>query len=212
MITGYNTDIKHADRVFHVQTEDKGVDNPTVESLIYCGGKIIASRQYSYGKLLGEGYSEGLVQEIVDSQHRKMMRDIRGGKYDPEGPPPFGAGIISERSFDEVVLDFISGLADQDSIDLVLVERPVLRAGEMAVLDLLVRRELRNAPVAMAEVVVTMRNRDGRTVKLFEGSSGEDGGALAGIDIPVEASGAEIRVEASSPLGKDEMVLQVEGS
>ncbi len=212
MITGYNTDIKHADRVFHVQTEDKGVDNPTVESLIYCGGKIIASRQYSYGKLLGEGYSEGLVQELVDSQHRKMMRDIRGGKYDPEGPPPFGAGIISERSFDEVVLDFISGLADQDSIDLVLVERPVLRAGEMAVLDLLVRRELRNAPVAMAEVVVTMRNRDGRTVKLFEGSSGEDGGALAGIDIPVEASGAEIRVEASSPLGKDEMVLQVEGS
>lgn len=212
MITGYNTDIKHADRVFHVQTEDKGVDNPTVESLIYCGGKIIASRQYSYGKLLGEGYSEGLVQEIVDSQHRKMMRDIRGGKYDPEGPPPFGAGIMSDRSFDEVVLDFIAGLADQDSIDLVLVERPVLRAGEMTVLDLLVRRELRNAPVAMAEVVVTMRSRDGRSVKLFEGSSGEDGGALAGIDIPVEAAGAEIRVEASSPLGKDEMVLLVEGS
>ena len=212
MITGYNTDIKHDDHVFHVQTEDKGIDNPTIESLIYCGGKIIASRQYSYGKLLGEGYSEALVQELVDSQHRKMMRDIQGGKYDPEGPPAFGAGIISERSFDEVVLDFIAGLADQDSIDLVLVERPVLRAGDMAVLDLTVRRELRNAPVAGAEVVVTIRNRAGRTLKLFEGSSGDDGGVLVGLEIPAGAAGSEIRVEASSPVGKDEMVLCVESS
>lgn len=212
MITGYNTDIKHADRVFHVQTEDKGIDNPTIESLIYCGGKIIASRQYSYEKLLGEGYSEALVQELVDSQHRKMMRDIRGGKYDPQGPPPFGAGIISERSFDEVVLEFIASLADQDSIDLVLNERPQLRPGEMAVLDLVVRRELRNAPVVGAEVVVTMCAPNGRSVKLFEGSSGEDGGALAGIEIPAEAGGSEVRIEASSPLGKDEMVLVVESS
>jgi hypothetical protein len=210
VITGYNTDIKHNDRVFHVQTEDKGIDNPTIESLIYFGGKIIASREYSYGKLLGEGYSEAMVQELVDSQHRKMVRDIRGGKYDPEGPPAFGAGIISDRSFDEIVLEFITGLADQDSIHLVMKERPALKAGDITVLDLIVRRELRNAPVAGAEVVVTIRSQDGRMVSLFEGSSGEDGGVSAGVEIPAEAAGSEIHVVASSPVGKDELALRVE--
>src|SRR3989442_11198313 len=62
VITGYNTDIKHNERVFHVQTEDKGVDNPIIESLIYMGGKIVASRQYCYATLLREGYSEKVVQ------------------------------------------------------------------------------------------------------------------------------------------------------
>ena len=27
MITGYNTDIRHRGTVFHIQTEDKGVNN-----------------------------------------------------------------------------------------------------------------------------------------------------------------------------------------
>ena len=38
MITGFNTDVKYKGTVFHVQTEDKGVANPIIESLIYKGG------------------------------------------------------------------------------------------------------------------------------------------------------------------------------
>ena len=43
MITGFNTDVKHKNRVFHIQTEDKGEDNPYVESLVYVGGEILAT-------------------------------------------------------------------------------------------------------------------------------------------------------------------------
>ena len=42
MITGFNTDIKHNEKVYHVQTEDKGVGNPYIESLVYVGGEILA--------------------------------------------------------------------------------------------------------------------------------------------------------------------------
>src|SRR5690606_17493213 len=31
MLTGYNTDIRHGETVLHVQTEDKGRDNPAIE-------------------------------------------------------------------------------------------------------------------------------------------------------------------------------------
>ncbi len=42
MITGYNTDVRHGEVVLHVQTEDKGLDNPYLESVIYVRGQVLA--------------------------------------------------------------------------------------------------------------------------------------------------------------------------
>ncbi|HEY3176252.1 MAG TPA: hypothetical protein VGK94_10915 [Candidatus Polarisedimenticolia bacterium] len=213
MITGYNTDIKHNDRVFHVQTEDKGVDNPVIESLVYMGGKIVASRQYSYAPLLREGYTEKAVQEMLDSQHRKMVRDINGGKYDPEGPPPFGAGIISERTFDEVVLEFVKAQAQSESLELVLAAGGPFRAGDMVVLDLAVRGEVLNRPVAGAQVEVkAAAPKGGRTVSLFMGVTGDTGMVRAGVDVPEEFAGGTLTVSAQAGSGADEMVLEIDAS
>ena len=44
LITGFNTDVKYKGVVYHVQTEDKGVSNPLIETLIYKGGEILGSR------------------------------------------------------------------------------------------------------------------------------------------------------------------------
>ncbi len=211
MITGYNTDIKHDGRVFHVQTEDKGVDNPTIESLVYCGGKIIDSRQCSYGRLLAGGYSEKKIQELLDSQHRKMLRDIRGGKYDEGGPPKFGAGIISDRGFDEVVLEFIRELAGQETLEVVLKEDATVRAGELVLMNLAVRGALLNGPVSGAEVVIKLLAQDGKkVVKLYEGVTDETGCLQAGVEIPREFGGATMQVDATSPMGSDELKLPVQ--
>ena len=45
MITGYNTDVRHGAVGFHVQTEDKGRSNPCVDSLVYVGGQVLASKR-----------------------------------------------------------------------------------------------------------------------------------------------------------------------
>ena len=42
MITGFNTDVEHDGVVYHVQTEDKGLDSPLILSLVYSGGAILA--------------------------------------------------------------------------------------------------------------------------------------------------------------------------
>ena len=52
MITGFNTDVKHRNRVFHIQTEDKGEANPCVESLVYVGGEILATKRTSYAEVI----------------------------------------------------------------------------------------------------------------------------------------------------------------
>jgi len=82
MITGYNTDVRHNEVVFHVQTEDKGVANPFIESLIYVGGQVLASKRANYAELLADGKEERDIVALMDHQHRTMIAAIRHGKFD----------------------------------------------------------------------------------------------------------------------------------
>ena len=81
MITGFNTDVKVADTVYHVQTEDKGTANPLIESLIYVKGAILDSYRTYYATFLNSGnFKEGLLQRILEFQHRQIVGSIRKGK------------------------------------------------------------------------------------------------------------------------------------
>lgn len=82
MITGYNTDVRHGEMVLHVQTEDKGIANPFIESLVYVGGQVLASKRASYAELLAEGKDEKEIVALMDHQHRTMIAAIRHGKLD----------------------------------------------------------------------------------------------------------------------------------
>jgi len=198
VITGYNTDVKHEGKVFHVQTEDKGAGNPIIETLIYVGGgQIIASRQYNYAGLVKEGkVDERVLSDMLDSQHRRMLRWVQGGKYDANGPPPFGSTIISNRTFDEVVLDFIRSTEGAEPIEIVLGEelRPV--AGTAAPLKVLIRKEVSSAPVSGAQVIITLNPPSGQTVKVLGTSTGPDGTVAGKIKFPVDSAGGTLRIEA----------------
>lgn len=82
MITGYNTDVRHNEVVFHVQTEDKGLANPFIESLVYVGGQVLARKSASYAELLSSGKDEKDIVTLMDHQHRTMIAAIRHGKLD----------------------------------------------------------------------------------------------------------------------------------
>ncbi len=82
MITGYNTDIRHNEVVFHVQTEDKGLDYRYIESLVYVGGQVLASKRSNYADMLAEGKVEKDIVALMDHQHRTMIAAIKHGKLD----------------------------------------------------------------------------------------------------------------------------------
>ena len=82
MITGFNTDIEHEGVVYHVQTEDKGLETPIILSLVYVGGTILASKRSPYEDLIAEGYSDELLAERLTRQHRLICAAIHSGRID----------------------------------------------------------------------------------------------------------------------------------
>jgi hypothetical protein len=87
VLTGFNTDIKHAERVYHIQTEDRGLSNPVVESLVYVGGEILLSKKSPYADhVKGDQIDEKAVRELMDLQHRRIIEAIRRGRFDAKKP------------------------------------------------------------------------------------------------------------------------------
>jgi hypothetical protein len=83
VITGFNTDVKHDTKVFHVQTEDRGLANPVVESLVYVGGEILLSKKSPYSDLVtGDRVDEKALREMMDLQHRRVIEAVRRGRLD----------------------------------------------------------------------------------------------------------------------------------
>lgn len=82
MITGFNTDIEHNGTVYHVQTEDKGLDTPIILSLVYVGGTILASKRAPYADLIEQGFSDEVLSERLKRQHKLICAAINSGRID----------------------------------------------------------------------------------------------------------------------------------
>ena len=82
MITGFNTDIEHEGVIYHVQTEDKGLDTPIILSLVYAGGTILASKRSPYEDLIAEGFSDEALADRLKRQHRLICAAIHSGRID----------------------------------------------------------------------------------------------------------------------------------
>ena len=82
MITGFNTDIEHDGVIYHVQTEDKGLETPIILSLVYAGGTILASKRSPYQDLIAEGYSDEALAERLKRQHKLICAAIHSGRID----------------------------------------------------------------------------------------------------------------------------------
>ena len=82
MITGFNTDVEFQGKVYHVQTEDKGLARPIVMTLVYDGGTILASKRTPYDDLLPNGLDEEVLAERLQKQHRTICAAIRAGRID----------------------------------------------------------------------------------------------------------------------------------
>ncbi len=81
-VSGFNHNITHAGRVFHVQTEDSGVNNPNIITHLFVGGNILASKKTSYAELLKAENLQELVRQLMEDQHKQMLRNVVTGVYD----------------------------------------------------------------------------------------------------------------------------------
>jgi hypothetical protein len=201
MITGYNTDVEFDGRIFHVQTEDKGRENPMVESLVYSGGEILTTRRLPYEDLAGSTeYSEEAVMKLMEGQHQELLREIRNGKFDPEGPKPFGYNIITNRSLDEVVQDFLSQEVGVERIRLEMEQQQVFVEGTRPTVSLRVVAESSDRPVGGIRVTVKLISTKERPKELFSEVTDQDGRVEAIFDVPeLAGANAAILCQAEAP-------------
>jgi len=82
VITGFNTDIERDGVVYHVQTEDKGLDSPLILSLVYSGGEILAAKRTTYEDLIAAGFNDEVLAERLKRQHRLICAAINAGRID----------------------------------------------------------------------------------------------------------------------------------
>lgn len=82
MITGFNTDIEYGGVVYHVQTEDKGVETPLILSLVYNRGTILASKRTPYEDLIQSGFDEKALAERLQKQHKLICAAVRAGRIE----------------------------------------------------------------------------------------------------------------------------------
>ena len=84
-VTGFNHNIKHKGKVYHVQTEDSGVNNPHIITHLFVGGNILATKKSSYADITQTPNISELVREMMEEQHKEMLRNLINGVYDNVG-------------------------------------------------------------------------------------------------------------------------------
>jgi hypothetical protein len=132
MLVGYNTNVPYKGTVYHVQTEDSGVKNPVVITLLYLKGTILSSKKVSYADLLSDPAYKDKVRGLMRDQHKAMIKELIAGKHtsviaeapkpesDNAAMPETAAGPVEtqvekqnesrgqiSRSLDDILLDYI---------------------------------------------------------------------------------------------------------
>jgi len=82
MIVGFNHNVNYRGVAFHVQTEDSGLKNPQLVTLLYYGGTIIASQKTVYADILKVDNLDQVVEDLAKEQHKGMLRKLTKGEFD----------------------------------------------------------------------------------------------------------------------------------
>lgn len=103
--------------MYHIQTEDSGIKSPHIITHLFVGGNIVSTKKTSYADILNSEHLEEVVREIMEEQHKAMLRELKRGLYDP--PEERAAAMADDSgslvgamdgdvSLDEVILNYLS--------------------------------------------------------------------------------------------------------
>lgn len=82
-LLGYNNNVRHRGRVFHIQTEDSGVHRPHIITHLFMdGGRILKSVKTSYAEHVGSDGMSETVRGLMKEQHKAMFIALRDGQFD----------------------------------------------------------------------------------------------------------------------------------
>jgi len=88
MLFGHNTNVTLDGTVFHVQTEDRGVNSAALDTTVHCRGRVLHRRTNKYHDLLPlDAEKEKTLKSRLDEQHFGIVEELKSGALKVEAPP-----------------------------------------------------------------------------------------------------------------------------
>jgi hypothetical protein len=82
-LLGFNNNVRHRGRIFHIQTEDSGVKNPRIVTHLFAdGGRIIKTMRTEYSEHVARPDMQPFVRALMKEQHKGMFTALRMGDLD----------------------------------------------------------------------------------------------------------------------------------
>ena len=104
METGFNTDIEYQNKIFHVQTEDSGPQNPVIITHLFYKGAILSSKKTNYSTLFDLKTEIEKLKELMKKQHEEMISSLLSGQCNHL----LGGGASKNgKSLDDYIDEFI---------------------------------------------------------------------------------------------------------
>ncbi|HBO69050.1 MAG TPA: hypothetical protein DD658_02450 [Deltaproteobacteria bacterium] len=83
MLSGFNHNILYKGKTYHIQTEDGGLDNPSIVTHAFLGGVILDTVRQGYDDLLGRPDWEETLRGRMKAQHLEEIRKLFSGAFEP---------------------------------------------------------------------------------------------------------------------------------
>jgi len=85
-LLGFNNNVRHRGRIFHIQTEDSGVKFPRIVTHLFAdGGRIVKTTRTDYSQHLEKADMAVVVRGMMKEQHKAMFAALRAGEMDALG-------------------------------------------------------------------------------------------------------------------------------
>ncbi|MGA8763639.1 MAG: hypothetical protein WB562_12305 [Candidatus Sulfotelmatobacter sp.] len=82
MVFGFNTDVKHGDTIYHVQSEAREGDQ-LLQTQVFVRGRCVGKKATSYANsALQSGFADAQKEQMLRDQHRLVLDGIREGKLE----------------------------------------------------------------------------------------------------------------------------------
>jgi hypothetical protein len=85
MQIGYNNDVEHRGKTFHIQTEDRGSNDNCIETQLFQGGAILDTKITSYTDLvdgLQGAARKKKIKSLMQASHKSLFKNLLAGQYD----------------------------------------------------------------------------------------------------------------------------------
>jgi len=210
MLTGLISKVEVNQKIYSIQTEDKGKEAAEIETLIYCGGQVMAAWRTSYAQLLDKEDCEEMIYRLMKLQHREIANQLKKGILSFDQTDVQLKAKKKVADMDEMIINYLMDKVEVEELKLKVDAALELKKGNQAIIRVSTVKNISSAPIAGANITFSVVNEaDSQPQEVFSGTTNALGKLEASFIIPVFSGKGNLVIDAESPWGKDRIIENI---